>query len=93
MKTRLYVRLARSRSSRTGWRVDAAMKPNPNPLTEGGMKSLHTLHFALDLEMPQDIFDPRAWPSVQIRLDRDTIQQIPDEVIAVPVTPDVAAGP
>lgn len=81
MKTKVYMRLAKNTpSGRSRYKVDASPNPNPRPLTIGFGRSereLHTLHFALELDIPEELLSPAKWPVVEIQLSPDLVQQVP----------------
>jgi hypothetical protein len=79
---RAYVRVARKlRWKDSPFMVEASTTPNPRPLTQGTGRTvvqLHTLHFALELRLPEEILDPAKWPTVTVEVQ--TAEQIPIEV-------------
>jgi hypothetical protein len=88
---RAYVRLARKSGDWRGksYVVDAAAEPNPRPLTQGSIpyqRQLHTIHFALDINVPDELLKPADWPTVTVNLE--DAEQIPIEV--EPVAEEVA---
>jgi len=83
MRARIYLRLAKDRAARANWRVDAALNPNPRPLTTPSGNALHTVNFALDIDMPDDLFQPQEWPTIAIELEPEAVHRVPDEVMPV----------
>lgn len=82
MKAKVYMRIARNTSPyrRTAFKVDAAFKPNPRPLTNGSGHSeeqLHTLHFALELDVPDELLSPAKWPVIEVALDPTLTERVP----------------
>lgn len=58
MKTRIYLRIAKT-GNRKGFKVSASSMPNNEPLNSGGYHTVWfpTVHFALDLETPDELFN------------------------------------
>lgn len=84
MKAKIYMRLARSPRARDGWKVEATTSPNPRAIVMGSdSEPLHTIHFALELTIPDHLLKPAQWPVVEIELPDGVVTQIPDEIIAV----------
>jgi hypothetical protein len=90
---RTYVRVARKQGNYHGspYVVDANTTPNPRSLTKGAgsfrEQQLHTLHFALDLNIPDELLSPAKWPVIEVHVD--TAEQVPIE-IEVPAAEEVA---
>jgi hypothetical protein len=81
-KVRMFVRLARAPSSPKGWKVDAALKANPRPLTSGSAeRELHTVRFAVELTVDDAIFNPADWPMVELELGVGAVDRIALEVV------------
>lgn len=83
---RVYMRLARKPHTTAGtlFRVDASLKPNPNPLTIGSGRSereLHTVRFAVDLQVPDGLFNPKDWPTVVLELAESAADKLPIAVV------------
>lgn len=83
MKMKVYVRLARDTNSwaKTRVKVDASPTPKARPL-KGATGDLHTVHFALELDIPDEMLSPAKWPVIEVSVG-DTPVQIPIEVEAV----------
>jgi hypothetical protein len=83
MKAKVYMRLARDGNpwAKTRIKVDASTSPKATPLT-GAQGQLHTLHFALELDVPDELLSPAKWPVVEVSLG-ETPVQVPIEVEAV----------
>ena len=88
MKARVYVRIARTQRARDGWKVDASMNPTPRPLVMGnnafGQEDLHTLAFALNLDIPDELLKPATWPTIEVSLPLEAAQRVPIEVEVEP---------
>lgn len=86
MKVRAYVRVAKNtRGARTPYKVDASPTAKAHPLAQGAgvyERPLHTVHFALDIELPDGIFDPKEWPVVEVVVPPETVERIAVEVPA-----------
>jgi hypothetical protein len=88
VKTKVYMRVARKTSpwQRTPFKVDASTSPNPRSLTTGSghtEQQLHTLHFALELDIPDELLSPAKWPVIEVALGPDLVEQVPIEIEAV----------
>lgn len=92
MKTKIYVRVARSPRFRRGHKIDAAMTYNPQPLTVGtgySETAIHTAFFALTMEVPDELLRPADLPTVDLGLlavDRATtvtpvVEQAEEDVV------------
>jgi hypothetical protein len=72
MKERLYVRVAKRPNFRSvngsRFKIDAGPSHNPRPL-EQGETLLKTLHFAIDVEMPDELFKDPAMPVVKLQVE------------------------
>jgi len=84
MKTKVYMRVARNTSPwrRTPFKVDASVNPNPRALQGSDGEQLHTLHFALELDIPEELLTPAKWPVVQLALEETLVERVPLEVEA-----------
>lgn len=85
MKFKVYLRFARTPRAREGFKVDASPNANPNPLAMGQgayAEALHTVRFALVLDIPDELLRPAAWPVIEVEV-RDG-ERIPIEIEAVP---------
>lgn len=74
MKAKLYVRAARHQRYRRGYRVDTSLTHNPDPLTVGvgyAEESVHTVHFVLNVHIPDELLRPAALPQVDVIIDAD----------------------
>lgn len=89
MKARIYVRAARRPNWARGGRYKIAADHNRNdrPLTQGE-ETLRTLHFAVDVEIPDVLFEDPAMPVVKIEIQADGAFR--DEPVVVQVPLDVA---
>lgn len=71
MKQRLYVRVAKrpygSVHQGSRYKIDGGQSHNPRPLEQGGTL-LKTLHLAIELELPNDLFDDMAIPTVTLEI-------------------------
>jgi hypothetical protein len=85
VKTKVYMRVARKTSpwQRTPFKVDASTGPNPRPLVGSGDEPLHTLHFAIELDIPDELLSPAKWPVIEVVLGPDLVEQVPIEIEAV----------
>jgi hypothetical protein len=75
VKVKVYMRLARNDQvgqwSAHAWKVAASTKPNPRALTMGqgsSERELHTEHFVLELDVPEEMFKPAQWPTIAVDL-------------------------
>lgn len=80
MKVRLYLRLARDRHARDGWRAHVALKPNHRSLTDTADQPLHTLRLALEIEVPDSLLRPTEWPKIEIVIPAELVERIPEEI-------------
>lgn len=80
MRVSVYMRLAKDRNARTGWRVDASMQPKHDALQGTSGESLHTLRFVEQLEVPDALLKPAGWPIIEVQLTPDGATQVPIEV-------------
>lgn len=82
---RAYVRLARSPNSpRQPWKLEASTNPNPRPLTVGqghSERELHTVRFAIDLDVDDSIFNPKDWPTVELELSEAAADKLAIAVV------------
>jgi hypothetical protein len=86
-QVKLYVRLARTPRARDGWKVEATTSPNPRALTVGqGAYSapVHTLRFALLLDVPDHLLRPADWPVIEVEVPDEAVGRIPVEVEVLP---------
>ena len=85
MSVRVYMRLARTHyGARKRFKVDASLDPNPAPLTQGdgrAKRELHTVRFAIDLEVPPELFNPRDWPTISLELTEAAADKLPIAVV------------
>lgn len=90
MRERLYVRVAkRPRGSYvkgSSYKIDAGASHNPRPLEQGGTL-LKTLHFALDVELPDELFRDPAMPVIKVEI------QPGDGYAIEPTATQVEVGP
>lgn len=98
MKERIYVRVARrpgySVVKGSRYKIDAGTSHNPRPLEQGSYL-LKTLHFALDVELPDKLFDDPAMPVVTVQIepgDGYAVEPTVVQVEAAPPTEDEAAA-
>lgn len=70
MKCKVYMRVAKSRGPK-GYRVAASIRPNYQPLKIEGYneRALPTAAFALDLDIPEEIFRRAEQVLAEIELD------------------------
>src|SRR4051812_3077664 len=90
MKARVYVRMAKRPNWATGkpYKIAASHNRDDKPLMQGDA-TLRTLHFAVDVEVPDELFRDPAMPVVEIKVEPDgTFRQDP---IVVQVPLDVPA--
>lgn len=83
MKAQVYMRLARNPGGRTSFKVAASPTPNHSPLTIGSSgyeRHLHTLQFALVLDVPDELLRPSGWPVIEVELDPLLTERLPIEV-------------
>ena len=76
MKTKLYVRVAQGRGRP---KVAANVRPNHWPITEqqdGADVPLPTAFFALELDIPQEVFDRAVQVAATVKLDPEAGQVI-----------------
>lgn len=73
---RVYLRVADDRNARRRARVAADLAPNPRPLTDNQGEPLHTVCFALELEIPAAALDPRKWPAAAVKVDQDKVATV-----------------
>ena len=94
MKTKVYVRLARDRNpwAKTPVKVEAHTKPKAQPL-RGANGPLHTIHFALELDIPDELLAPARWPVIEVSLDEATAAQVPIEVDPTPLQEEPEGAP
>lgn len=87
MRTKVFMRLARNPTGRTTFKVAASASPNPAPLTVGSYpeRQLHTLHFALVLDVPDELLRPADWPVLELALDPLLTERLPITVEAADV--------
>jgi hypothetical protein len=88
VRFKVFVRLARTPRARDGFKVEASTNPNPQPLKIGSYGSetaLHTLRFALVVDVPDEMLKPAGWPVIEVALPEDLVEQLPVEV--TPVAP------
>lgn len=76
MKRRIYIRYATDRSSRAGFRIDASSKAEARPLKDSRGRALHTVRFAVDIEVPDSLLRPEQWPVVNLQLGEGHVDQI-----------------
>jgi hypothetical protein len=75
VKVVLYVRVAHSNRFRLGYKAVAATSYNPDPITVGrpggfeGEEKLHTAHFCLRIDVPDELLKPASIPTIEIELD------------------------
>jgi hypothetical protein len=89
VKMRAYIRLARAVNNK-GYRVDAQLTPNPKALTSGSgfnEHELHTIRFAVDFDVPRELFNPKDWPTVEVKVDA----ALPERLAVTAVDPSVEA--
>jgi hypothetical protein len=81
MQLKVYMRIARTPRARDGFKVDASTSPNPRALTMGQgqwSEALHTVRFALTLDIPNELLRPADWPVIEVQIP--TAERIPIEV-------------
>jgi hypothetical protein len=86
MKARIYVRVAKRPNWMRGsnYKVAANHTRDDRPLEQGG-QTLRTLHFAVDVEVPDHLFKDPAMPVVEVQVEADgTFRQDP-VVVQVPI--------
>jgi hypothetical protein len=88
MIQRLYVRIAKRHNYHNGTniKVDASPTHNPRALEVSG-RPLRTIHFAIDLDLPHNIFDDPAMPVVQLKVDGGGAYAISPDVSQVSISP------
>lgn len=86
MKARVYVRVAKRPNYNTGerYKVDAGHKHDQRPLTQGDVV-LKTLHFAVDVTVPDELFKDPMIPVVEIQVEPDGTFRDEPVVVQVPV--------
>jgi hypothetical protein len=88
MKARIYVRVAKrphwSGSPSTPWKVDASHKQDQRPLAQGD-RVLKTLHFAVDVVVPDELFSDPMIPVVEVQVQSDGTFRNEPAVVQVPV--------
>jgi hypothetical protein len=88
MKARIFVRVARRPrfvGGATGrWKVDASHKHDQRPLEQGG-QVLKTLHFGVDVVVPDQLFNDPMIPVVEIQVQADGTFLDEPVVVQVPV--------
>lgn len=77
MKTKVYVRFARYRYARSGFYVDASPTPKPGALVNPSGGELHTLCFAVSLDIPDELLEPAKWPVVELELAEGIVERPP----------------
>lgn len=99
MKATIYVRAARHRRFRRGHKIEASMIYNPDPLTVGtpgsydGEHKLHTAHFALQLNIPDEMMQPGALPHLEVTIEpEDVLIQTPPAEVEQAAVPALAEG-
>ena len=81
VRATLYVRMARSSRFRRGYKVEASMTFNPDPLTVGyPEEKLYTAHLALKLAVPDEALRPGALPEIEIPIDPALLVATPPPV-------------
>lgn len=80
MKVKVYMRLARDRNARDGWRVEATLKANARSLRDAQGDDLHTIRWAQEIDVPDELLTPAKWPTVEVTITSDLAAQIPVEV-------------
>lgn len=79
MKIRTYIRVAKQKSGRSGIKVDASTKDIPQPLFRplyrGEKEYLPTVRFAVDFEIPDELFSQasKVVGEINIALDKAKI--------------------
>jgi hypothetical protein len=76
VKRRVYLRFAIDRHARAGFRVDASPKAQPRPLVDARDNPLHTVRFAVDLDVPDSLLRPERWPVVNLQIGEGHVEQI-----------------
>jgi hypothetical protein len=91
MKARIYVRVAKRPNYITGtaYKVDAGHKFDQRPLSQGDVV-LKTLHFAVDVVVPDEMFRDPMMPVVEVQVQPDGTFR--DEPVAVQAPVDVPAS-
>jgi hypothetical protein len=87
MKAKVYLRVAENPSRRTPFKVAASATPTPQPLRHGSgynERDLHTLSFALVLDIPDELLKPADWPTVEVQITPNDTTRIPIEVEVAP---------
>jgi hypothetical protein len=72
MKARIYIRVGRAKRWHNGKRdkVAASHRLDNSPLVIGD-EVLRTLHFAVDVEIPEDLLRDPAMPVVKVQVEPD----------------------
>lgn len=90
MKERLFVRVAKRPNYRSfngsRYKIDAGASHNPRPL-EQGATLLKTIHFAIDVELPDNLFNDPAMPVVKLKIEPDMGFAIEPQVVQVEMAP------
>lgn len=87
MKARIYVRVARRprwAGSPGPWKIDASHKQDQRPLSQGD-RVLKTLHFAVDVVVPDELFNDPMIPVVEVQVQPDGTFRNEPAVVQVPV--------
>lgn len=86
MKARIFVRVAKRSNFVAGERFKIAASHNRNdmPLYQGD-KTLRTLHFAVDVEIPDEMFKEPSMPVVKVQVESDGTFRHDPVVVQVPI--------
>lgn len=90
MKQRLYVRVAKRPSGTwingSNYKIDAGPSHNPRPLEQGN-HLLKTLHFALDVELPDGLFTDPAMPVVKVKIEPGDGYAVEPTAVQIEIAP------
>lgn len=86
MKARIFVRVAKRPNWIRGerYKVAANHVRDDRPLEQGG-QTLRTLHFAVDVEVPDELFKDPAMPVVEVQVEPDGTFRHDPVVVQVPI--------
>jgi hypothetical protein len=86
MKARIYVRVAKRPPYGRGgpYKIDASHLHDQRPLEVGG-KPLRTLHFAVEVQVPDELFKDPMIPVVSIEIQGDGTFRDEPHVVQIPV--------
>jgi len=72
------------------FKIDASPSHNPRPLEQGN-HLLRTLHFAIDVELPDKLFDDLSLPVVTVEVKPDEGYVVEPSVVQVELEHDPTA--